>query len=154
MCHDSYMQLDQSLVNAAIAQMDRRWPAGEEGGAAAVYLDDGRILTSVGLDNLNGGVSLCHETGAICQAYTLDKKITASVCVYRDPERERVLVLPPCGICQERLALWGPDVQVGVPDDSSVTGWSARTLRDVNPFYWGSQFTEDGAWPAPEAHFS
>ncbi|MEU8278793.1 cytidine deaminase [Microbispora bryophytorum] len=148
------MQLDQNLVDAAIGQMDRRWPPGEQGGAAALYLNDGQILTSVGLDNLNGGVSLCHETGAICQAYTLDKKITASVCVYRDPERERVLVLPPCGICQERLALWGPDVQVGVPDDSSATGWRARTLREVNPFYWGSQFTEDGAWPAPEVHFS
>lgn len=55
---------------------------------------------------------------------------------------------------RERLALWGPDVQVGVPDDSSVTGWSARTLREVNPFYWGSRFTEDGAWPGPEVHFS
>ncbi|TQS20343.1 cytidine deaminase, partial [Microbispora hainanensis] len=101
-----------------------------------------------------GGVSLCHETGAICQAYTLDKKVTASVCVYRDSGRDRVLVLPPCGICQERLALWGPDVQVGVPDDSSVKGWGVRTLREVNPFYWGSQFTEDGAWPAPDVHFS
>lgn len=149
MCHACSMQLDQVLVDAAIAQAERRWPAGESGGAAAVYLDDGRILTSVGLDNLNGGVSLCHETGAICQAYTLDKKITASVCVYRD--RERVLILPPCGICQERLALWGPDVQVTVPN---VTGWIARTLREVNPFYWGSQFTGDGTGPAPEAHFS
>lgn len=154
MWHDACMQLDQTLVDAAIAQMDRRWPVDEPGGAAAVYLEDGEILTSVGLDNLNGGVSLCHETGAICQAYTLNKKVTASVCVYRASERDRVLVLPPCGICQERLALWGPDVQVGVPDDSSVTGWGVRTLRDVNPFYWGSQFTEDGAWPAPEVHFS
>ncbi|MEV4324120.1 hypothetical protein AB0J37_17965 [Microbispora rosea] len=87
------MQLDQTLVDAAIAQMDRRWPADEPGGAAAVYLEDGKILTSVGLDNLNGGVSLCHETGAICQAYTLNKKVTASVCVYRASDRDRVLVL-------------------------------------------------------------
>ncbi|TQS21852.1 cytidine deaminase, partial [Microbispora hainanensis] len=49
------MQLDQTLVDAAVAQMDRRWPADEPGGAAAVYPEGGKILTSVGLDNLNGG---------------------------------------------------------------------------------------------------
>jgi cytidine deaminase len=146
------MNLDQKLVDAAIAQMERRWPADEAGGAAAVYLADGRILTSVGLDNLNGGVSLCHETGAICQAYTLNATVTASVCVFRDPGRERVLVLAPCGICQERLALWGPDVQVAVPGGEA--GWSARTLAQVNPFYWGSQFTDDGSWPSTGVHSS
>ncbi|AWS42552.1 cytidine deaminase [Streptosporangium sp. 'caverna'] len=148
------MYLDQRLVDAAIDQMDRRWPADEQGGAAAVYLDDGEILTSVGFDNLNGGVSLCQETGAICQAYTLNRKVTASVCVCRIPGREQILVLPPCGICQERLALWGPDVEVGVPDRTSPAGWCARTLREVNPFYWGSQFTDDGAWPPPQLHYS
>ncbi|NRQ39403.1 cytidine deaminase [Nonomuraea sp. NN258] len=148
------MHLDQKLVDAAVAQLERRWPVGEPGGAAAVYLADGRILTSVGLDNLNGGVSLCHETGAICQAYTLDERVTASVCVYREPAEGRSLVLPPCGICQERLALWGPDVQVGVPDPASAGGWSARTLREVNPYYWGSQFTGDGSWPGFAAHTS
>lgn len=144
--------LDQRLVDAALAQLDRRWPADEPGGAAALRLEDGEILTSVGLDNLNGGVSLCHETGAICQAYTLDRRVTASVCVCRVPERDQVLILPPCGICQERLALWGPEVQVAVPDADSAKGWRARTLRDVNPYYWGAQFTEDGTWPPLESH--
>lgn len=145
------MKLDQRLVDAATAQLDRRWPAGEPGGAAALYLDSGQILTSVGLDNLNGGVSLCHETGAICEAYRVEARVTASVCVFRDVERGLYLVLPPCGICQERLALWGPDVQVGVRDDSPQ-GWAARTLREVNPYYWGAQFTPDGNWPDYRTH--
>ncbi len=147
------MKLDQALVDAAIAQLDRRWPPGEEGGAAAVYLDDGRILTSVGLDNFNGGVTLCHETGAFCQAYTLDRRVTASVCVFRMPEDQRIVVLPPCGICQERLALWGPEVEVGVPDPDAPAGWRARTLAEVNPCYWGPQFTA-GAWPTQDEHAS
>lgn len=145
------MQLDQKLVDAATGQLDRRWPPGEQGGAAAVYLDDGQIITSVGLDNMNGAVSLCHETGAICQAYTLERRITASVCVFRD-ESGRVLVLPPCGICQERLALWGPEVQVAVP--GGPAGWTARPLREMNPHYWGTQFTPDGSWPSFELHSS
>lgn len=145
------MRLDQALVDAAIAQLERRWPAGEEGGAAAVYLEDGRILTSVGLDNLNGGVTLCHEAGAYCQAYTLNVPLTASVCVYRMPESGRLVVLPPCGICQERLALWGPEVEVGVPAPEEPAGWRACTLAEVNPHYWGPQFT-GGAWPAQAEH--
>ncbi|GGZ24379.1 hypothetical protein GCM10010365_50830 [Streptomyces poonensis] len=101
------IRLDQGLVDAAVELMDRRWPTGEPGGAATVRLADGGILTSVGLDNMHGSVTLCQETGAFIQAYTQDRTVTASVCVCRDMERGRVLILPPCGICQERLALWG-----------------------------------------------
>lgn len=66
------MGVDNELVQAAIDQMNSRWPASRDGGAAALRLADGRILTSVALDNLNAGVTLCHEAGAMCQAYTLD----------------------------------------------------------------------------------
>jgi RimJ/RimL family protein N-acetyltransferase len=60
------------LVDAAIDQMNGRWPAAEQAVAAAVRLDNGQILTSVGLDNLNAAATLCAETGALCQAYTLN----------------------------------------------------------------------------------
>ncbi|MFF0474650.1 cytidine deaminase [Streptomyces sp. NPDC004284] len=145
------MKLDQALVDAAVAQLQRRWTPDEPGGAAAVYLDDGRVLTSVALDNMNAGVTLCQETGAYCQAYTLDRRVTASVCVFRTPEDGRFVVLPPCGICQERLALWGPDVEVGVPDPEDPTRWHTRTLAELNPYYWARQFAE-GAWPSYAQH--
>ncbi|WP_282692176.1 cytidine deaminase [Streptomyces sp. CC208A] len=145
------MTLDQALVDAAIAQLDRRWPADEPGGAAAVRLDDGRILTSVGLDNIHGSVALCQETGAYCQAYTLDRRVTASVCVFRDPGDGRYVILPPCGVCQERLALWGPDVEVGVPDPEDPTRWLSRRLVEVNPYYWATHFA-GGAWPSTRMH--
>jgi cytidine deaminase len=102
------MDLDQRLVDAAIDQMDRRWPATEQAVAAAVYLDNGQILTGVSLDNLNAAATLCAETGVLCQAYTLNRQITASVCVSRDAGSSDVNILAPCGICQERLALWAP----------------------------------------------
>ncbi|WP_250036235.1 cytidine deaminase [Paractinoplanes maris] len=146
------MELDQRLVDAAIDQMNRRWPGDEYGGAAALYLADGQILTSVCLDNINMGVTLCHETGAICQAYTWDKRVTASVCVSRKAGSTEVFVLAPCGICQERLALWGPEVQVAVDDRRSPSGWAARTLLEVNPFYWATRFADGGIWPSTAAH--
>ncbi|MBM7088649.1 cytidine deaminase [Streptomyces sp. NPDC012461] len=145
------MTLDQTLVDAAVDLMNRRWPPGEPGGAAAVRLADGGILTSVGLDNMHGSVALCQETGAFIQAYTQNRTVTASVCVCRDMERARVLILPPCGICQERLALWGPSVEVAVPRQDDPTQWEARSLAEVNPYYWGPQFA-DGRWPSQAQH--
>lgn len=77
------MKVDQKLIQAAIDFVNKRFPSGVEG-AAAVYLEDGQILISTAPAVDNDSVSLCHETGAICEAYKLNKKITASVCVSRD----------------------------------------------------------------------
>jgi hypothetical protein len=41
----------------------------------------GQILISTASEVLNASVGLCHEAGAICEAYKLSKKITASVYV-------------------------------------------------------------------------
>jgi cytidine deaminase len=142
--------VDQRLVDAARNQLERRWPTGW-GVAAAVYLDGGEIITSVGLDNLNSGASLCAEAGALCQAYTLDRQVLASACVCRD-ESGAVAVLAPCGICQERLALWGPGVQVAVATPGG--GWSSRTLGELHPYYWGTHFADGGTWPSAKAHRS
>ncbi|MBP9708243.1 MAG: hypothetical protein KBD78_11410 [Oligoflexales bacterium] len=67
------MKVDQNLVQAAIDFVNKRFPTGVEG-AAAVYLEDGQILVSTAPLVKNESVSLCHETGAICEAYKLDKK--------------------------------------------------------------------------------
>ena len=144
------MNLDQRLIDAAVDQLDRRWPEADFAVAAAVYLDDGRILTSVGLDNLNAAAGLCAETGALCQAYTMDRRVTASACVCRDASGT-IGILAPCGICQERLALWGPEVQVAV---AAPDGWSVRTLAELNPYYWGTHFTDGNTWPSSAEHGS
>jgi len=70
------MHLDQRLVDAAIAQALSRFPECS-GGAAALYLSDGRILTSVCFDTPNESANLCHETGAICEANRLGLAVVA-----------------------------------------------------------------------------
>lgn len=147
------MKVDHRLVDAARNQLERRWPDAGWCVAAAVRLDGGEIITSVGLDNLNSGASLCAEAGALCVAYTMNRQVLASVCVSRD-EGGAISVLAPCGICQERLALWGPDVQVGVADPGSQGGWSSRRLGELHPYYWGTRFADGGAWPSAETHRS
>lgn len=129
------MQVDQRLVDAAIRQALERWPD-EEAGAAAAYTADGRILTSVYVETPNMAVNLCHETGAICEAHKLNVAIATSVCVSRESKDAPFLILTPCGVCQERLAYWGGEVQVGVPQPDDPTKWSSRSLSEVTPFYW------------------
>jgi cytidine deaminase len=130
------MSLDQRLVDAAIAQALSRFRRDESAGAAAVYLSDGRILTSVCFDTPHESANLCHETGAFCEANRLGLAVTASVCVSRASRTDPFIILSPCGICQERLATWGLDVEVAVPVQGDPTQWQAKTLREVQPFYW------------------
>ncbi len=129
------LTLDQTLVDAAIAQALARFPSGYAG-AAAVRTDSGRVITSVCFDAPNDGVSLCHEAGAFCEAYRLDEKVVASVCVSRSEPSRPFLILPPCGVCQERLALWGPNVQVAVSVPGEPSRWASKLLSEVNPHYW------------------
>lgn len=133
------MHLDQALVDAAIDLLQQRFP--DRGGiAAALYTADGDILTSIAFEPEWGGGGLCAETGAICEATKYNKRITASVCVSRLSASSPIVILTPCGICQERLFHWGSDIEVAVPVDQSPTHWIAKTLREVQPYYWVNAF--------------
>lgn len=135
------MKLDQELVDAAINQALARFPTGYAG-AAAVYTEDGQILTSVCFDTHNEIANLCHETGAYCEANRLNLRVTASVCVSRSTPEDKFIILTPCGICQERLAIWGRSVEVAVPDPSNPSHWLTKTLGQVQPYYWGNVIEE------------
>lgn len=133
------MNLDQGLVDAARELLESRFP-GAEGIAAAMYTDDGGILTSVFFEPEWGGGMLCAETGAICEAEKLNRRVTASVCVSRLSGTDPVVILTPCGICQERLFHWGGELEVAVPDPADPTRWMAKTLNEVQPYYWVNAF--------------
>jgi cytidine deaminase len=132
-------QLDQRLVDAAIRFVERRFPGVPWAGAAAMYTDDGSILVSTALEVVNDSVALCHEVGAMCEAYARDRKIVATVCVSRADDG-RFVILPACGVCQERLWYWGGKVQVAVPLAEDSSRWEGVTLAEMSPHYWGKQF--------------
>jgi cytidine deaminase len=127
------VKLDQRLVDAAVELLEKRFPE-REGTAAAVYTADGDILTGIALELDYCGVGLCAETGPILEAHKLNKAITASVCVCWS--RGRIVILSPCGVCQERLFCWGEHVEVAVPHPDDPTRWIAKTLKDVQPYHW------------------
>ncbi len=145
------MPVDELLVQAAKDQAERRWP-GKDSVGAAIRLEGGDLLTGVPLANFNAAMTLCAETGPICTAYSTGQAVVASVCVSLNRTSGKVTVLAPCGACQERLALWGPDVEVGVADLGATAGWSSRTLLDLNPHYWAATSTPDHSWPTSAEH--
>ena len=53
------------------------------------------------------------------------------------------MVLSPCGVRRERLAPYGPDVLVAVPDAADRTGVRWVTLREALPHYWLSAFPDE-----------
>ncbi|HEX9709705.1 MAG TPA: cytidine deaminase [Candidatus Thermoplasmatota archaeon] len=129
------MGLNQRLVDSATALLEERFPEGE-GVAAALYTDDGQILTSVYFDPNGGVAGLCAETGALLEAHKLGKRVAAIACVARKGAHEAPVVLTPCGVCQERLVHWGYDVEVAVPDPADPTRWLAKRLHEVQPYHW------------------
>lgn len=138
-----HMEVDQALVDAAIQQALARFPSGYAG-AAAVRLETGEVLTSVCFDPPNAAAGLCHEAGAYCEANRIGRRVVASVCVSRSDPGRPFLVLAPCGICQERLALWGPDVHVAVAVRGSPGGWQSKRLSEIQPHYWRNAVADAG----------
>ncbi len=132
------MKLDQHLIDAVKTFIQKRFPTDPFAGAAAMYTACGDILISTAPDAVNASVELCHETGAICEAFKVDKKITASVCVSRDHGVYHILT--PCGVCQERLMVWGDEVEVAVPMENDSTAWQSKQLKEVQPYYWRKPF--------------
>jgi cytidine deaminase len=98
------MAADAELYEAATALIESRLAGASWRTAAAVRLDDGSILTGIGLANFNSAAGFCAEVGPLARAYTEDRDVVASICVNRSQGREHDVVLAPCGVCQERLA--------------------------------------------------
>ena len=94
--------------------------------------------TGTAPDFPNQAVSLCHETGALCEAFKLGRGVTGSVCVTAADEDRGYWILAPCGVCQERLFAHGPDVEVAVPE--------CRTRVRVTPHSLTSQ---EKPWRSP-----
>lgn len=145
--------MEKSDLNNVIEQcqalIEERFGTHEEAGAAAMLTSDGTVLVGTAPDAMNPAVEVCHETEPYCAVYRLDQKIVASICLHRD-ENRKYLVLSPCGVCQERLAVHGPHVLTAVPG-GQLAQWVP--LKDLMPHYWATSF-EDGPseWleaPAP-----
>lgn len=127
------MDVGQDLFNAAVNLIKTRFPQGD-GYAAAMLTEDGQILTSVAPETFNPSTEICVETGAICEAHKLNKKVTHSICVFREDENSPFQIFSPCGICQERLYYWGSDVKAAISSKKGEVIF--KTLSELQPYHW------------------
>lgn len=125
--------MEEKLFDAAIQLMNTRYPSGW-GGAAALATESGKILTSVAPETKNDALALCMEVGACLEAHKINEKITHSLCLCRESPASEIIILTPCGICQERLSHWGGDVSVAVSNIENKLVF--KTLRELMPYHW------------------
>ncbi|KKC99076.1 cytidine deaminase [Photobacterium halotolerans] len=126
-------KIEKELYDAAVKLIESRYPTGW-GGAAAVRTQSGKVLTSIAPDVKNDALSLCMEVGAYLEAHKLNEAVTHSLCLCREDEKSQLLVLSPCGVCQERLVHWGGDVKAAITTASNQLVF--KTIRELMPHHW------------------
>jgi cytidine deaminase len=127
------MNIEQQLYTSAKKLIEERYLKGC-GGAAAVRIQDGTILTSVAPEVVNEALSLCIEVGALLEANKRNQSVTHSLCIYRENEKSDYIILTPCGICQERLIYWGSNVQVAISNPKNELIF--KPLGELMPHHW------------------
>lgn len=127
------MSVESVLYQYAVELIEKRYPIGW-GGAAAVRLTTGEVLTSIAPEDDFDALSVCMELGSFLEAHKRNQSVTHSLCIFKDDETSEFKVLSPCGICQERLRYWGPDVLVGVTNPKNALVFKA--LRELQPYHW------------------
>ena len=134
------MSIEQEMYDKVTDFIKKRFPE-DWGGAAIIHTEGGSFFTSVAIECANESVSLCIETGAICEAHKFNEKVTHCLCVVRDDENSPFKVLSPCGVCQERLRYWGTDVKVGVTTEDGSLKYV--TLGELQPYHWTNAYPAD-----------
>lgn len=127
---------EQALFDRALdaARRQAELADGGEGVAAAGLTDNGATLVGVWVDAMVDSACLCAETGPICEAHRIGASLVASICV-RWTESAGATVLAACGVCQERLAIFGTDVAVAVADNGD-RGFHFVPLTELRPSPW------------------
>lgn len=127
------MNIEKEMFNKAVEFLNYRY-GNNAGGVAVLRIDTGEYLISVLPECNNSSAELCAETGAICEAHKLNKKVTHSLCICGQNDNEEYKILTPCGICQERLYYFRKDVKCAITTkDNSVI---FKILEEIQPYYW------------------
>ena len=128
------IDIGKEMFNKALDFLNYRYGENKAGGVAVLRIETGDYLISVWDEEKNDSAYLCAETGAICEAHKLNKKVTHSLCVCRQKDDTPYEILSPCGICQERLFYFGKGVKCAISTkDNSVV---FKTLEELQPYYW------------------
>jgi cytidine deaminase len=120
---------DHELVLAAQATIRAHYRPGWHVVGAALRLASGQVFTGVHLEATVGRIAVCAEAVALGRAVTEVGRadVMAIAAVYCTGDAEPVLV-PPCGMCRELIADYGPAAQVILPDGEGGRAVPIATL--------------------------
>ncbi len=134
------MTIEDDLYAFTKKELLRRYPR-EWGGVAGMRLSDGTFISSISPDFPNAASSVCMELGGMLTAANQDLAVTHTICLVRNDEHSPIMVLTPCGVCQERLGLWGPGVRCGIT--TADHGVHFVALRELQPHHWLQAYAQD-----------
>lgn len=133
--------LGEEMRRRAQSFIDKRFPSGW-GGCAVLYTEEGQFLISVAFESDHAAAGLCMETGALCEAQKYNLRVTHSMALMRQNEREPLRILTACGFCRERLRYWGGGVKVAVTQPTDEIRF--LTLDRLEPYYWMDAYRQNG----------
>ena len=123
---------DQALIEAARSTIAERYAHGRHHVACAVRMRSGEVYTGVHVETHIGRMAVCAESVAVGRALTDGEEEIDTIVSVRHPRpaevARAVTVVPPCGICRELIAEYGPSARVLVPADGSVRAASPSEL--------------------------
>jgi len=104
-----------------------RFPVG-----AAVLAPDGRIFAGCNVENASYGLTICAERNAVFQAVATGVRQIVAVAIYTPT----IVAAPPCGVCRQVLAQFGPQAFVhSICDgDNSIQRVVAELLPEAFSF--------------------
>ena len=105
-------------------------------GAAALG-SHGGIYAGCNVENASYPVSLCAERGAIAMAVAAGETGIDAVLILSDATQP----CPPCGMCRQALAEFGPDMVVVMVGAEGA--FRETTLRALLPAAFGPGFLDD-----------
>ncbi len=104
---------------------------------AVAITQSGKLLTSVSIEASLDSACLCAETGAIAEALKLKDPIAYSLCMWYEASGKYKL-LPACGLCKERLCVFGMDTMIAVSVEKDEVLY--KPLKELMPYYWHDCF--------------
>lgn len=100
---------DRLLEAAAEARANAYAPYSEFRVGAAVWTEDGRLLSGCNVENSSYGLSICAERNAVAAAVRAGSGKVLAVAILADSRTP----CPPCGACRQVLAeVGGPELRV------------------------------------------
>ncbi len=108
---------------------------GKEVTYAAALTKSGKVLTSVFVGSYLDSASLCAETGCIAESLKLKDPITHSLCIRFNSANGDWRILPACGLCRERLAQFGNQVMIGLPNPDKSDA-IFKPLKEIDLYSW------------------